>query len=150
MIPKINSKFSLKNYDNTDIHNLKAISKGCDMIGVYNRKATTRQNFKNTNKPKLNIHKPLKFSTYNVRTLYKLGNFNLLSTESSKLNLAFIAIQEHRWKTENEIDQLWSQNRSHLFIYSSADEKGMGGIGLLIQNKYTNFIKSFKKYPREY
>ena len=77
------------------------------------------------------------FSTYNVRTLYQTGKFDQLIHEASKINETdFIGIQEHRWITQEQVSQHWSEDREFLFVYSSALPDRVGGVGLLIRKKH--------------
>lgn len=94
-------------------------------------------------------HKPISknfiISTYNVRTLYQIGKFHQLAKGCHKIGLHFVAIQEHRWTTDNEIDSIYTDDGNYLFVYASADRKRNGGVGLLIHKAYVSQIKSIKK-----
>ena len=55
-------------------------------------------------KARVKVRKLLKTSTYNVRTLLKKGQIHQLIKGCKENNLDIVAIQEHRWRTQNDID----------------------------------------------
>lgn len=89
--------------------------------------------------------KKFTISTYNVRTLLQIGKFHQLTSGCHRFGLDFVAVQEHRWQTKYDIESVSSDDNNYRFVYSSADCKGNGGVGLLIQKGYANQIKSIKK-----
>ena len=84
------------------------------------------------------ICKILKTSTYNVRTLLKKGQIYQLIKGCKEVNLDIIAIQEHWWRTDNDIDIL--KNCDYYFFYASASKEGHGGVGILIKSDLANYI----------
>ena len=83
----------------------------------------------------------LKVATYNVRTLYQAGKFHQLCSGSELVALDFIAVQEHRWVTNDEVDYQWDTNRKYMLAYSSADARRQGGVGLLISKSHVETLK---------
>ena len=83
--------------------------------------------------PKLKSRQFLKFLTYNVQTLLRPGRLHQLTTRCKTFNIDVVAIQEHRWQT-NEEATLINSNGYH-FIYSTATKRSQGGVGLLITHK---------------
>ena len=73
-------------------------------------------------KVRVKVHKILKTSTYNVGTLLKKGQIYQLIKGCKKINLDIIAIQEHRWRNDNDIDIL--KNCDFHFFYVSASKEG--------------------------
>ena len=51
----------------------------------------------------MKVRKLLKTSTYNVRTLLKKGKTCQLIKGCKEIDFDIIAIQEHRWRTDNDI-----------------------------------------------
>ena len=80
----------------------------------------------------------MKTSTYNVRTLLKKGQIYQLIKSCKEVNLDIIAIQEHWWRTDNDIDIL--KNCDYYFFYASASKEGHGGVGILIKSDLANYI----------
>ena len=81
----------------------------------------------------------LKFSTYNVRALLRPGRLHQITTGCKIFNIDVVAIQEHRWWTNEEKTPI-NSNGYH-FIYSTATERSQGQVGLLITNKTAkNFL----------
>ena len=88
----------------------------------------------------------ISLSTYNVRTLYQVGKFDQLTRDASNIqSIDLIGIQEHRWKTPDEVAEHWSDNKEFLFIYTSAPADRVGGVGLLVRRKHTSAIRSAEK-----
>ena len=100
------------------------------------------------NKPThINISEIL-LASYNVRTIAEQGRFNELCQMADKYKLDFIALQEIRCTTDNEFDYWKSANTPYTLIYTSANKQMRnrnGGIGLLINNKFSNSIKKYVK-----
>lgn len=84
------------------------------------------------------------FGSYNVRSLNESGKFHELIHGCQKQNLDIVAIQEHRWKTKETYDTITSSNNAFTMIYTSADSKGNGGVGILIKKEYFQLIQSIK------
>lgn len=89
--------------------------------------------------------KNFKVSTYNVRTLFQIGKFHQLCLGCSVHKIDFTAIQEHRWITKNEIDQITNDNYNYTLYYSSADSGRNGGVGILVHKKHCRYINYIKK-----
>ena len=92
---------------------------------------------------RLKVRDPFIFATYNVRTMNKPGRFYQLTEGCFKHNLDFIAIQEHRWKTTEDISAHSSER--YQFLYSGANERSQGGVGILVRNNLTRCIIKRKK-----
>ena len=92
---------------------------------------------------RVKVRKLLKTSTYNVRTLLKKGQIHQLIKGCKENNLDIVAIQEHRWRTQNDNDIL--KNPGHDFFYASASKEGHGGVGILIKSELANCIVSITK-----
>ena len=105
----------------------------------------------NTDKPlftrnkheRTSIHK-LAIGTYNVRSLGGVGDLYLLCKEAEKYNIDFIGIQEHSMRSENIITCIRGNNLSYEFYFSSADARGNGGVGILVNKKHVNYIRNIK------
>src|SRR5688572_4174145 len=89
------------------------------------------------------MQKYILVATYNVKTLYQTGKFHQLPTGSEKVNLDFIAIQEHRWTTE-EVEYKWHSDGKYLLAYGLTTDGRQGGVGLLIHCKHLGALKSVK------
>ena len=94
-------------------------------------------------KARVKVCKLLKTSTHNVRTLLKKGQIHQLIKGCKENNLDIVAIQEHRWRTQNDIDIL--KNHGYDFFYASASKEGHGGVGILIKNQLANCILRITK-----
>lgn len=81
-------------------------------------------------KARAKVCKILKTSTCNVRTLLKKGQIYQLIKGCKDSDLDIIAIQEHRWRTDDGIEIL--KNCDYHFFYASASKKVHGGVGILI------------------
>lgn len=92
-----------------------------------------------------NKTKKLKISTYNTRTLLKAGNLSQIIYGCTKYNIDICTIQEHRFQTDNTYELFLMNNKSYMFIYSSAFPNGCGGVGMLISNKLYNHINKVQK-----
>ena len=90
----------------------------------------------------------LKFSTYNVRTLLRPGRLHQLTTGCKTFNIDVVAIQEHRWRTNEETISI-NSNGYH-FIYSTVTERSQGGIGILVTDKIAKNILHIKSISNEY
>ena len=72
------------------------------------------------------------------------GKFHELCSSCLKYQINIIAIQEHRHRTELPIDRRWSDDGNYLFIFSSADKNGVGGVGFLVCKRYANYAESIQ------
>ena len=70
--------------------------------------------------------KGLKIGRWNVRTLYKEGQFENLKAEMTALNLDILDIAETRWNDDGRIS-----SEHYEFIYSGND-KHQYGVGIMI------------------
>jgi hypothetical protein len=76
----------------------------------------------------------LKFSTYNVRTLFQTGKLHDLVTGATEQGLAAIGVQEHRFDCIESFG--FMESEKYTFVYSSAEmPKRTGGVGLLVSHK---------------
>ena len=89
--------------------------------------------------------KSLKIATYNVRSLRGSGKEYQLTTGCEKFKINIIAIQEHRHKLDEEIKMSWNNEKTWLKAYTSANEDGNGGIGLLFDKKTASSLKQVEK-----
>ena len=80
----------------------------------------------------LSAFKTLVISTYNVRTLFQTGKLHQLFTGCADAGIDMIGIQEHRLFTTNPTEELWSEDRNWVFIYGSATNLRVGGVGFVI------------------
>ena len=62
------------------------------------------------------------------------------------MDIDFLAVQETKIKTTNEIEINEFQNteKTHTLYHTTADPKGQGGVGILLKNKFKKIIKSKK------
>ena len=81
---------------------------------------------------RLSAFKTLVISTYNVRTLFQTGKLHQLFTGCADAGIDMIGIQEHRLFTTNPTEELWSEDRNWVFIYGSATNLRVGGVGFVI------------------
>lgn len=66
----------------------------------------------------MKVRKILDRSTYNVRTFLKKEQVYQHIKGYKQINLVAVAIQEHRWRTDNDTDI--RKNRDYHFFYASA------------------------------
>ena len=95
------------------------------------------------NKTRVRVHTSVRISTYNVRTLKRIGKLYQLIKGCSKNKLDIIAIQEHRLQTKSDIDTILQPEFT--FYYSSANSSGNCGIGLLVRKHLINSISNVSK-----
>ena len=93
-------------------------------------------------KSRLPTFKPLLVSTYNVRTLYQPGKSHQFFTGCNDVGLDIVGIQEHRLITSSPTDELWSDDKSWVAIYSSATSQRLGGVGLAIPKHIHRCLQS--------
>lgn len=62
-------------------------------------------------------------------------------------NLDIVSVQEHRRKTERDIDVV-TQDKYKLF-YSTANDRGQGGICILISQRLANTVTSVTKVTEQ-
>mgnify|MGYP001794201292 FL=1 len=75
---------------------------------------------------RVKVRKHLLTSTYNVRTLLKKGQIHQLIKGCKENDIDIVAIQEHRWRTDNEIDIY--KNSDYDMFYATASKEGQGGV----------------------
>ena len=115
---------------------------------VFNKNEHT--SIKNKNITKIKSCKILNIGTYNVLTLFQCGKLHQLTNGCAEVDsgIDFLAIQEHRWFTDdsNELEQKWCHNGKFLLVYASADKPmRTRGVGMLINGKHISCIKSMQK-----
>ena len=71
--------------------------------------------------------KGLKIGTWNVQTLYKVGQFENLKVEITALNLDILGIAETRWNDDEK-----RSNEHYEFIYSGNDTHQYG-VGIMMK-----------------
>ena len=81
---------------------------------------------------RLSAFKPLTVATYNVRTLYQQGKTQQLFAGCIEAGVDIVGIQEHRLITSNPTDELWSEDKQWVLIYSTASRERHGGVGILM------------------
>lgn len=91
---------------------------------------------------RLSTFKPLVISTYNVRTLHQQGKIHQLFMGCADAGIDIIGIQEHRLITPNPTDELWSDDRNWVLIFSSATKQRHGGVGLLMSKHIHRCLQS--------
>lgn len=82
------------------------------------------------------------FPTFNVRTLYQTGKLDQLLRGTQNLSLNIIGIQERWWITKETVSQHWNDYREFMFIYFSASQPRVVGVGLLNRNKFANSYRA--------
>src|SRR5579862_9921053 len=82
-------------------------------VSINTKRKPIPKNPKNIKHNHKHNNKNFTVSSYNVRTLYETGKFHQLVTGCTQFNLSFIAIQEHRWYTNNDIEQCWTDDGSY-------------------------------------
>ena len=80
----------------------------------------------------LNEREQTRLATWNVLTLGQEGKAGLLIRELEKYKVEVAAISEVRWRSEGE-DSLAGGRWK--FIHSAADDKGVGGVGIMITGR---------------
>lgn len=61
---------------------------------------------------------------------------------AEQYNLDFVAVQEHRWQTTENVAVINGSNNSpYKFIYNSATKGGLGGVGILVHKRHHKQIK---------
>ena len=91
---------------------------------------------------RLSTFKPLLVSTYNVRTLYQQGKLHQFFSGCNDVNLDIVGIQEHRLITSSPTDELWSDDKNWVVIYSSATDQRYGGVGLAMTKHIHRYLQS--------
>ena len=91
---------------------------------------------------RLSTFKPLLVSTYNVRTLYQQGKLHQFFSGCNDVNLDIVGIQEHRLITSSPTDELWSDDKNWVVIYSSATDQRYGGVGLAMTKHIHRCLQS--------
>ena len=91
---------------------------------------------------RLPTFKPLVVSTYNVRTLHQKGKPHQLFTGCNDAGVDIVGIQEHRLITSSPTDELWSDDKNWVLIYSSATDQRHGGVGLVISKHIYKCLQS--------
>ncbi|XP_072036972.1 craniofacial development protein 2-like [Amphiura filiformis] len=91
---------------------------------------------------RLPTFKPLVVSTYNVRTLHQQGKTHQLFTGCSDAGVDIVGVQEHRLITSSPTDELWSDDKNWVLIYSSATDQRQGGVGLLMSRHIHRCLQS--------
>ncbi|XP_072043634.1 craniofacial development protein 2-like [Amphiura filiformis] len=81
-------------------------------------------------------------STYNVRTLHQQGKTHQLFTGCSDAGVDIVGVQEHRLITSSPTDELWSDDKNWVLIYSSATDQRQGGVGLLMSRHIHRCLQS--------
>ena len=79
---------------------------------------------------RLSTFKPLVISTYNVRTVYQQGKLHQLFMGCTDAGIDIAGIQEHRLITPSATDEVWSDDRNWVLVFSSATKQRHGGVGL--------------------
>ncbi len=70
-----------------------------------------------------------------MRTLYQQGKTHQLFVGCSDAGVDIVGVQEHRLITPFPTDELWSDDKNWVVIYSSATDRRHGGVGL-VMSKY--------------
>ena len=91
---------------------------------------------------RLSAFKPLTVSTYNVRTLYQQGKSHQLFAGCTEAGVDIVGIQEHRLITTNPTNELWSDDKQWVFIYSTASKMRHGGVGILMSKRIYTCLQS--------
>ena len=92
-----------------------------------------------------NARNSIFIGTYNSRTLIAKWRRYELLCYCVRTNLELLAIQEHRiyFKSDDPIRKEYYGN-NWVFIYTSADEKGGGGVGFFISARVHKFVTTIK------
>ena len=92
-----------------------------------------------------NARNSTQIGTYNARTLTAKWRRHELVYFCIERNCEFLAVQEHRivFKSEDPIKREVFGN-GWIFIYTSADEKGGGGVGFFISARVYKFVTTIK------
>ena len=117
-----------------------------DQIIVTPKTKKINSKIKNIKKKRIN-HKGIKVGTLNTNTLKKVGKLHQLFTGAKKANIDLLAVQETKLRIDNEteLEEFEDIDKTYTLIYSTATSRGQGGVGLLVNNKFKNLIKSKKK-----
>ena len=91
---------------------------------------------------RLSTFKPLVISTYNVKTLHQQGETHPLFIGCSNVGIDIIGIQEHRLITKESTEELWSDDKTWVLVYSSTTDQRQGGVGLLMSRHIYKFLQS--------
>ena len=92
--------------------------------------------------------KPLVVSTYNVRTLYQQGKSHQLFMGCSDAGTDIIGIQEHRLITTNPTEELRSDDKNWVLVYSSATDQRQGGVGIMMSKHIYKCLQSVKSITK--
>ena len=91
---------------------------------------------------RLPTFKPLVVSTYNVRTLYQKGKPHQLFMGCNDAGVDIVGIQEHRLISSSPTEEMWSDDKNWVLIYSSATDQRQGGVGLVVSKHIYKCIQS--------
>ena len=95
-------------------------------------------------KCRLSAFKPLIVSTYNVRTLFQHGKTHQLFMSCTDAGIDIDGIQEHRLITTNPTEELWSDDKNWMFVYSTSSDQRQGGVGILMSRQMYKCLQSVK------
>lgn len=79
---------------------------------------------------RLSAFKPLAISTYNVGTLFQQGKIHQLFVGCADTGVDIIGLREHRSITNNPTEELWSDDKNWVIVYSFTTQGRQGGVGL--------------------
>lgn len=99
---------------------------------TYQRELGTSARTVDPNYCRLSALKPLVISTYNVRTLFQQGKIHQLFVGCADTGVDIIGLREHRRITTNPTEELWSDDKNWVIVYSFATQGRQGGVGLTI------------------
>ena len=93
-------------------------------------------------KCRLSAFKPLIVSTYNVRTLFQHGKIHQLFMGCTDAGIDIVGIQEDRLITTNPTEELLSDDKNWVFVYSTASDQRQGGVGILMSRQMYKCLQS--------
>ena len=93
-----------------------------------------------TNNGRLNWRSTIKIGTWNVKSLYMVGQTKTLVAEMDRYNIDIIAVQETRWLGRGECDL-----GKHTILYSGrADQRHEEGVGICMTKKIRESLMEYK------
>ena len=74
-----------------------------------------------------NLRDKTRIATWNVRTMYQLGNFECIQREDSRLKIDILGLAEVRWTKSGKLTTY-----DHVMVYSRHHKEHKNGMGVLL------------------
>ena len=95
---------------------------------------------KSTTGANIKLRKPIKFGTWNVRSLLQVGKLNLLENELARLSIKICGFSEVWWTGKGH----FMKDTGHKVVYSGSDQKHRQGVALWLHSDIANSLISYE------